>query len=167
MFEVSFSQASRLNFFFLLVSALSGWSSGLYKLLIVWNFVYLFIFPLMGKAEWGGNPVCWWFGLYFCCLDEVSCTGCSWWLGDAGSCIQVVSFVCILTIWNSLGVILWYSRVMESVLPLQRLRAWSLVLHVRMSLPQWYAGACLCQLGGLDCMYLLPIQHSVISSWEL
>ena len=26
----------------------------------------LFVFPLMGKAEWGGNPVCWWFGLYFC-----------------------------------------------------------------------------------------------------
>ena len=26
----------------------------------------LFVFPLMGKAEWGGNPVCWWLGLYFC-----------------------------------------------------------------------------------------------------
>ena len=28
----------------------------------------------MGKAEWGGNPVCWWLGLYFCfvcCLNEV------------------------------------------------------------------------------------------------
>ena len=34
----------------------------------------LFVFPLMGKAEWSGNPVCWWFGFYFCfvcCLDEV------------------------------------------------------------------------------------------------
>ena len=28
-----------------------------------------------------------------CCLDEVFCTVCYWWLGDAGSCIQVVSFV--------------------------------------------------------------------------
>ena len=25
-------------------------------------------------------------------------TGCYWWLGDAGSCIQVVSFVGVLTI---------------------------------------------------------------------
>ena len=25
-------------------------------------------------------------------------SGCSWWLGDAGSCIQVVSFVGVLTI---------------------------------------------------------------------
>ena len=27
--------------------------------------------------------VCWWLGLYFCfvcCFDEVSCTGCYWWL---------------------------------------------------------------------------------------
>ena len=33
----------------------------------------------MGTAEWGGNPVCWWLGLYFCfvcCLDAASCTGC-------------------------------------------------------------------------------------------
>ena len=59
----------------------------------------------MGKAEWGGNPVCWWLGLYFCfvcCLDEVSCTGCYWWLGDARSCIQVVLSVWVLTIWYSL-----------------------------------------------------------------
>ena len=30
---------------------------------------------------------------FVCCLDEASCTGCYWWLDDAGSCIQVVSFV--------------------------------------------------------------------------
>ena len=74
----------------------------------------------MGKAEWGGTPICWWFGLYFCfvcCLDEASCTGCSWWLGDAGSCIRVVSFVWVLSVW--------YSLVLESVLLFQRLRAWS------------------------------------------
>ena len=90
------------------------------------NFFCLFVFPLMGKAEWGGNPVCWWFGLYFCCLDEASCTWCYWWLGNAGSCIQAVSFVWVLIIWYSLGLVLWLSRVLESVLPLQRLRAWSL-----------------------------------------
>ena len=48
---------------------------------------YLFAFPPMGKTEGGGDPVCWWLGLYFCfvcCLDEKSCTGCYWWLGDAG-----------------------------------------------------------------------------------
>ena len=72
-------------------------------------FVCLFVFPLMGKAEWGGNPVCWWLGLYFyfvCCLDEASCTGCYWWLGYAESCIQVVSFVWVLTIWHFLGLVL-------------------------------------------------------------
>ena len=50
----------------------------------------------MGKAEWGGNPVCWWLGLYFCfvyCLDEALCTGSYWWLGGTRSCIQVVCFV--------------------------------------------------------------------------
>ena len=29
----------------------------------------------------------------FVVLDEVSCTGCYWWLGDARSCITVVSLV--------------------------------------------------------------------------
>ena len=83
----------------------------------------------MGKAEWGGTSVCWWLGLYFClvcCLDDASGTGCYWWLGDARSCIQVVSFVWVLTIWYPLGLVLWQSRVLESVLPLQRLRVWSL-----------------------------------------
>ena len=65
-----------------------GWSSGLFKLRIGWDLcwvfvvVCLFVFPLMGKDEWGGNPVCWWLGLHFCfvcCLHEVSCTGCYWW----------------------------------------------------------------------------------------
>ena len=40
--------------------------------------VCLFVFPLMGKAEWGDNPVCCWLGLYFCFvsyLDEVFCRG--------------------------------------------------------------------------------------------
>ena len=132
MFEVSFSQASRLNSFFLLVSALlrlvQWFVWALYRVRFVLSFC-LFVFPLMGKAEWGGNPVCWWLGLYFCfvcCLDEVSCTGCYWWLGDARSYIQVVSCVWVLTIWYSLGLVLWYSRVLESVLPLLRLKAWSL-----------------------------------------
>ena len=33
-----------------------------------------------------------------CFLDEASCTGCYWQLGDARSCIQVVAFVGVLTI---------------------------------------------------------------------
>ena len=73
-------------------------------------FVCLLVFPLMGKAEWGGNPACWWLGLYFyfvCCLDKASCTGYNWWLGDTGSCIPVVSFVWILTIWYHIGLVLW------------------------------------------------------------
>ena len=85
-----------------------GCSSGLCKLCIGWDFS-LFVFPLMGKAEWGGNPVCWWLGLYFCfvcCLGEASCTGCCQWLGDAGSYIQVVSFLWVLTIWYSPGLVL-------------------------------------------------------------
>ena len=72
-------------------------------------FIGLLVFPPIGKAEWGNNHVCWWLGLSFCfvcCLDDLSCTGWYWWLGDAGSCIQVVSFVWILTIWYSLGLVL-------------------------------------------------------------
>ena len=42
----------------------------------------------------------------FVCLDEASCTGCYWWLSDAGSCIIVVSFVWILSIWYLLGLVL-------------------------------------------------------------
>ena len=89
-----------------------GWSSGLCKLCIGSDlcWVFFFFFPLMGMAEWGGNTVCWWWGLYFCfvcCLDEASCTGSYWCLGDAGSCIQVVSFMWVLTSWYSLGLILW------------------------------------------------------------
>ena len=69
-----------------------------------------YILPLMDKAEWGGNLVWWWFGLYFCsvcCLDEASCTRCYCWLGDARSCIQVIFLVWLLTIWYSLGLVLW------------------------------------------------------------
>ena len=76
----------------------------------VWYYSgFLCFFLTQYKAEWGGNPVCWWLGLYFCfvcCLGEMSCTGCLW-LGDAGSCIQAVSFVWALTIWYSVGLILW------------------------------------------------------------
>ena len=74
----------------------------------------------MGKVEWGGNPVCWWFDLYFCfvsCLDEVSCTGCYWWWGDAGSCVQAVSFVWVLTVWYSLGLVLLISSASVRSIP--------------------------------------------------
>ena len=70
MFEVSFSQGSRLNSFFLLVFALLRLVQWFVKLPIGWGlcwvFVFLFVFPLMGKVEWGGNPICWWF--MFCLL---------------------------------------------------------------------------------------------------
>ena len=42
---------------------------------------------------------------------------------------QIVSFVEVLAIWFSLGLVLRLSRVLDSVLPLQRLRAWSWALH--------------------------------------
>ena len=110
MFEVSFSQASRLNSFFFLFSALLRlvqwfvWAS--YRVRFVLSF--LFAFPLMGKDGWGGNPVCWWLGLYVCfvcCLNEASCIRCYWWLGDAGSCVQVFSFLWVIIIWYSLGLV--------------------------------------------------------------
>ena len=44
------------------------------------------------------------FEFLFCFLFRWSVL--HWWLGDAGSCIQVVSFVWILTIWYSLGLVL-------------------------------------------------------------
>ena len=126
MFVFSFSQASRkvelfpwrrLNSFLLLLSALlklvQWFVWALYRVRFVLSFC-LFVFPLMGKAKWAGNPVCWWLGLYFCfvcSLDEASCTGCYWWLFDARSCIQVVSFVWVLTIWYSLRLVLWVSSL--------------------------------------------------------
>ena len=143
MFEVSFSQASRkveffpwrrLNSFFLLVSSLLRliqwfvWAS--YRVRFVLSFCLMFVFPLMGKAEWGGALVCWWLVFYFCfvcCLNEASCTGCYCWLGGALSCIQVVSFVWVFTTWYSLGLILWQPRALESVLPLPKLSVWSRV----------------------------------------
>ena len=134
MFEVSFSQASELNSFFLLVSTLwelvQGFLSASYRVRFFAEFCCCcFVFSLMGKADWGGNPVYWWLGLYFCfvCgLDEVSCTGCYyWWLGDARSCILVVSFMCVLTIGYCLGLVLSSSRALEPVFPLQRLKAYS------------------------------------------
>ena len=48
-----------------------GWSNGLGKFSIgwelCWRFICLFVFPLMIKAEWGANLVCWRLGLYFWC----------------------------------------------------------------------------------------------------
>ena len=62
------------------------------------------------------------FVFLFCCLDEASCTGCCWRLGDTRSCIPVVSFVSSHYLITPLGLVLWWSRVLESVLPVQRLR---------------------------------------------
>ena len=109
VFEVSFSQASGLNSCFLLVSALLRLVQGEICAELFCLFVCMFVFPLMGKAEWGDNPVCWWLGLYscfVCCLDEASWTGCYWWLGDAGPCFHAF-FVWVLTIWYSLELVPW------------------------------------------------------------
>ena len=93
-----------------------GWSSCLCELRIGWDLSWIFVwlvgFPLMGKAVWSGTPACWWLSLFFfvCCFDEASCPGCYFWLGDARSCIQVVSFLWVCTVWYSLGVVLLQSR---------------------------------------------------------
>ena len=65
---------------------------------------------------------------FACCLDEVSITGCYWWLGDARPCIQVVFLHVSSHYLISLRLVLWLSMFLESVLPLQRLRAWSQAL---------------------------------------
>ena len=105
-------KASRLHSFFLLISALLSlvqwFVEALHRVRFVLS-VCLFVFSLMVKAQWGGNPVCWWLGLYFCfvgCLYEVFCIGCYWWFGYSGSCIQLVSFVWVFTICYSLGLVL-------------------------------------------------------------
>ena len=93
-----------------------GFVYGSYRVRFVLSFVSLFVFPLIGKGEWDGNPVCWWLGFIFVLfvfLDKVFCTGCYCWLGDAGSCIEVVTFVWVLTIWESLGSVLWKSKIFE------------------------------------------------------
>ena len=144
MFEISFSQPSRLNSFSLLLAALLRlvqwfvWAS--YRVRLVLS---VSLFSPDGHSWVRGRPVCWWLGWYLCficCSDEACCTGCYWWCSDAGSCIPVVSFVWVLTVWYSLGWVLWWSRVLESLLPLQRFRAWS---------PPLGAGTVLARLGGL------------------
>ena len=134
-------------------------------------FFCLFVFPLMGKAEWGVTPVCWWLGLYFCfvcCLDEASCTVCYWWVSDARSCVQVVSFVWVLSIWYSLGLVLWYPRVLESVLPLLSqglilIFAWFYILfsagQVFLSAVSW-CSACTSVSEGIFQMYAWREMHS-------
>ena len=64
----------------------------------------LFAFPLMGNTEWGGNPVCWWLGLYFVwgILHMVLLV-----VGWRWVFFTVVSFVWVLTIWYPLGLFLW------------------------------------------------------------
>ena len=69
-----------------------------------------FVFPLMDKAEWGGNPVCWWLGLYFCfvcCLTHLHrmllVVGWCWVLYSSGL-ICVSSYYLILPRVSSLVV---------------------------------------------------------------
>ena len=58
----------------------------------------LFVFPLMARlSEVVILSVGDWVCIFVLFLDEMSCIGWYWWLGDACSCIQVVSFVGVLT----------------------------------------------------------------------
>ena len=86
----------------------------LYMVRLVLRFFVCLFFLWWARLSKVGNPVWWRLGLCFlfvCCLDEVSYSGCYRWLGDDGSCIQVVSSVWVLTIWYSLGLVWrrqWY-----------------------------------------------------------
>ena len=83
----------------------------------------------MGKAEWGGSPVCWWIGFVFlfCLLFRwgvlhgvLLVVGWCWVLYSSGF-LCVSSHYLILPRVSSL--VVW-----ESELPLQRLKTWSQVL---------------------------------------
>ena len=108
MFKVSFSQAVTLNSFFLLVSALLSlvqwfvWAS--YKVSFVLSFCLFFSSDGQGWVKWWSCLLMIGFVFLFCLYFKWgSWRGCYWWLGDAEFCIQVVSFVWVLTIWYSLG----------------------------------------------------------------
>ena len=88
-------------------SVLGQWFAwALCRVRFVLSFCLFVCFPSGGQG-W----VRWWscllmlgFGFLFGLLFRWGiCTGCYWWLGDATSCIQVVSFVWVLTIWYSWG----------------------------------------------------------------
>ena len=78
---------------------------------VLFLFVCLFVFPQMGKAEWGGDPVGWWLGLYFFCLlfrwgilhRELLVVGWCWVLYSSGS-LSVSSHYLILPRASSLVV---------------------------------------------------------------
>ena len=105
----------------------------------------VFFFPLMGRVceviILSAHDLVCVFGLVFVhCLDETSCTGCCWKLGNAGSSMQVVAFVGVLTNTYSLGLgVHWLSRVLEGALPLQRFRAQSLAGELRFH--KWFVMA--------------------------
>ena len=132
--KVEFFLWRRLNSFFLLVSSLLRlvqwfvWAS--YRVRFVLSICLFVCFSSDGQGwvRWYSCLLLIGFVfLFYLLFWWGTLKGCYWWLGNAGSCIQVVSFVWILTIWYSLGLVLWSSRVLESVLPFQRLRVWSLV----------------------------------------
>ena len=80
-------------------------------------FVLFVCFSSDGQDWVRQYSLCYWFGLYFCfvcCLNEVSCIGCYWWLGDARSYIQVVSFVWVLTVWYFSGSLVSKSQCSHS-----------------------------------------------------
>ena len=94
------------------------------------------VLPLMGKAEWGGNPVWWWLGLYFsfvCCLDEAPTQG-----ATVGYVMPGLVFKWFLLCEFSLsdtpyGLFSGSQRSLSQHSHFQRLKGWSLV---RMKIPQ-------------------------------
>ena len=132
MFQVSFSQASRLNSFFLLVSVLlrlvHWFVSALHRVRFELSFCLFFLWWAM-LNEVGSLPsdglVCifillllfrW--GLLHKALPVVG------WF----QVLHSGGFLCVISHYLRLvlELVLWISRVLGSVLPLQMLRAWSL-----------------------------------------
>ena len=99
---------------------------------------FFFFLSLMIRTLWGGDPVCWWLGLCFYLVFFFF-----FWWGILHWVLlevwQAEAFVGVLTNKYSLGLgVLWQSRVL-SVLPLQRLWAWSLAREVRFH--RWFVMA--------------------------
>ena len=110
-----------------------GCSSGLCELCLGWNLCWVFVclffllwarlneVVIMSADDW----VC----IFVLCVIQMKChtqaaTGGWVMLGLVFKWFPLCEF----SLFDySLGLVLWYSRVWESVLPLQRLRAWSLV----------------------------------------
>ena len=116
-----------------------GWEDPLRKEMATHSSTLAWKIPWMdecgGLQSMGWQRATWLSNFTFFLSFFPSCTRCYWWLGDAGSYIQVLSLVWMLTILYSQRLVLLKSRVLEFVLQLQRLRAWSLRMSQKVSAP--------------------------------